>query len=271
MIILTAANTPVEKTFEVNKNFSFKSVIQQTAHNARRFGYKIVVFDLGWLGIGEPFYIEDDSFRARGYYTKLRNSYRSKSLFKPDIIRKCLEEHKDFTVYLDGDALLHDRIDEIVSDDYDIGVTLRRPSEIESEWHVENADIVRYVNAGVIFFNPTEATFKFINLWKETTEKVKNDQKALNQLVCPEKYPEVNSICPINGVRVKYFSGNQYNFYYFDESLSQKIKILHFKGPVRRFYPFDWKMRLYCATVIPLANWLKSLLKKHLRLTKRER
>lgn len=263
MIILTAANvSEKEEAKGANNKFSFRSIIRQNIARADDFGYKTVVYDLGNLGIGEPFCIEDETFKSKGYYTEIKGGYRSKSLFKPDVVKYCLERHKDFTVYLDGDALLYDRIDEVVSADYDIGVTLRRVTEIEDEWHKENMDIVKYVNAGVIFFNPTERTLRFIDIWKETTIEVKNDQMALNKLVCPEKYPDVNSIHTINGVRIKFFSGDQYNFYYFDESLSPNMKILHFKGPIRRFYPFDWKMRLYCMTIIPVINNIKAMAKK---------
>jgi len=132
---------------------------------------------------------------------------------------------------------------------------------LENEWHKKNVDIVKYVNAGVIFFNHTESTLTFVDKWRAKTHEVKNDQKALNLLVCPDVYPEVNSIHEMNGVRIKYFSGDQYNYYYFDESLSPSMKILHFKGPVRAYYPFDWRMRLYCSTIIPLRNGIKRYIK----------
>lgn len=263
MIILTAGNSNEgDHIGRMNDKFSFRSIIIGTMENASKYGYRTEVYDLGKLGIGEPYNIEDETFRTKGYFTEISGGYRSKSLFKPDIVKHCLEKHREFTVYLDGDALLCDRIDEVATNDYDIGVTLRRFSEIENEWHKENIDIVKYVNAGVIFFNPTEATSRFVDLWMKTTVEVKNDQKALNQLVCPDHYPETDSIHTLNGVRIKYFSGDQYNFYYFDESLSRNIKILHFKGPVRWFYPFDWKMKLYCSTIIPLTNRVKTIVKK---------
>lgn len=263
MVILTSANNNQgDQPGRFNPKFSFKSIITKTVENAHKFCYKTEVYDLGNLGIGEPFHINDENFTQKGYYTEIQNGYRSKSLFKPDIIRKCLQKHHEFTVYMDGDALLQDRIDEVATNDYDIGVTLRRVDEIENEWHKKNIDIVRFVNAGVLFFNPTKETFNFLDLWTEKIKEVHNDQMALNQLVCPEKYPELLSVHNINGVKIKFFSGNHYNFYYFDESLSPNMKILHFKGPVRMFYPFDWKMRLYCKIIIPLINKAKFLNKK---------
>lgn len=263
MIILTAASDRRDGSMsEVNRKFSFRRVIEHTVDNAARFGYKTVVYDLGGLGIGQPFQVEDETFKQKGYFVVLRDGYRSKSLFKPDLIKRCLDENREFTVYLDGDALLYDRIDEIMTDDYDIGVTLRKAEEISDEWHEKNADIVKYVNAGVVFLNPTKATTRFVDQWIKTTIEVKNDQMALNKLVCPEEMPPVNSIRVMNGVRIKYFPGVKYNYYYFEDSLPQDLKIVHFKGPMRNFFPLDWKVRLYCKTLVPLINMAKPYIKK---------
>jgi len=268
MIILTAANSDIAKDDfgRVYKNFSFRGVIQETIKKANECGYKPVVYDLGSLGIGKPFSqkIKDKTFATKGYYEKeVRKGYKSKSLFKPEIVKVCMEEHNDLTVYLDGDALLCDNIDNIVADDYDIGVTLRAPSELSGAWYEEHFDIVKYVNAGVIFFNPTPATKNFLDVWQTTTKEVSNDQKALNQLTCPDQYPEAYSIHTINDVRVKYFPCETYNYYYFNEKYEPGIKIMHFKGPVRNYYPFDWKKRFYCKNIMPILNKAK-LFAKHI-------
>ena len=253
MIILTAANADLAKDDfgNVYPNFSYRGVIQKTAEKAEQCGYKPIIYDLGTLGIGKPFYVANDSFSTKGYYeTEVQKGYKSKSLFKPEMVRHCLEEFNDFTVYLDGDAQLVDNIDEVLPHkSYDIGVTLRDPYEFESEWYKEHFDIVKYVNAGVIFFNPTSATKKFIDIWHKTTEEVGNDQMALNKLTSPGYYPEIGSTLEVNGVKIKYFPGTCYNYYYFKRKLCGNIKIMHFKGSVRNFYPFDWKKRLYCNMV----------------------
>ena len=267
MIILTAANADIAKDDfgRVYKNFSYRGVIQETIKKAKECGYKPVVYDLGSLGMGKQFHIKikDKTFATKGYYEKeVQKGYKSKSLFKPEIVKFCMKEHNDFTVYLDGDAQLCANIDTIVNDDYDIGVTLRDPYEFESQWYKDHIDIVRYVNAGVIFFNPTPATKIFLNVWQKMTEEAGNDQKALNKLTCPDQYPEVSSVHTINGVRIKYFSGKKYNYYYFKKGLEPNIKIYHFKGDVRHFYPFNWKKRLYCKAITPLLNKGKHLMKK---------
>ena len=123
--------------------------------------------------MGEPFHVADETFAQKGYYSvQVQKGYKSRSLFKPEVVKYCLSTHKDFTAYIDGDAQLIDNIDEVISDDYDIGVTLRKTSEFESEWHQHLFEIAKYVNAGVIFFNPTPATFKFIDEWRRRPVKL---------------------------------------------------------------------------------------------------
>ena len=114
MIILTGANTDTAKDDfgRVHKKFSFKGVINETVRQAEKFGYTPVVYDLGSLGMGIPFRVTDEVFAEKGYYAaETQKGYKSKSLFKPEMVRDCLSKHKDLTVYLDGDATLYDRID----------------------------------------------------------------------------------------------------------------------------------------------------------------
>jgi len=274
MIILTCSNVDIayEKYKEDKdtiryQNFSFRRVIEETVKKAEENGYKPVVYDLGTLGIGEKYQINDEFFAEKGYYeVKPMEGYRSRSLFKPEVVKYCLSKHRDFTVYLDGDAQLLDNIDEILTGDYDVGVTLRKPSELNEGWHQMHYEMYRYVNAGVIFFNPSAATERFVGAWEQRTHEVGNDQKALNQLTCPEEYPQPFSVHIIDGVMVKYFPCEQYNYYYFEEGWFPNIKIMHFKGLYRNFFPFDWKKRLYCRTIVPLKSLLSPVVKKVIRL-----
>ena len=267
MIILTGANSDYARTnagaIRDNIQFRFSAVIARTARNAAAFGYVPDVYDLGDLGMGRPFEVADSDFGNKGFYEKeVRSGYKSRSLFKPALVKKCIQEHDDLVVYIDGDAELRDRIDEIATDDYDVGVTVRDPIEMQGDWYEEYFDIVKYVNAGVIFFNPGAATSRFLDRWETLTEQVGNDQMALNKLTCADHRPEIGSIDVIDGVRIKYFPCLQYNFYYFEEKYPLGAKILNYKGIVRHFYPFDWKARLYCATVVPAKRAARAILRK---------
>lgn len=255
MIILTGANSDLARldsgAIDYETKFRFGSVIRKTTQKAEQFGYTAEVYDLGTLGIGKPFRVKESNFIEKGHYEReVIEGYKSKALFKPAMVKSCLEQHQELTVYVDGDAELLDCIDEVDSGDYDIGVTVRDKLELESEWHQTHFEIVKYVNAGVIFFNATPATARFLDEWERITQEVGNDQMALNKLTCRDHYPTVGSIETINGVRVKYFSCLKYNFYYFGEKNPSNVKIMHFKGVVRHFYPFDWKKRLYCTFLV---------------------
>lgn len=264
MIILTSATRknalpPPAGYSPGHWKISFQKIIMDTVREAERNHYTPIVYDLGELGFGEKFLIDDSVFLSTGFYQQeARNGYKTKALFKPEVIRHSLATRKDFTVYLDADAQLMGNIDEVATEDYDVGVTLRERFEIESDWHRKYFEIVKYINAGVILFNPTPATFRFVDRWFQTTQDVGNDQMALNQLICPDRYPEAFSIQSINGLRVKFFPCAQYNYYYFKEIWVPDIKIMHFKGNVRNFYPFDWKRRLGCRFIIPLIHRFRS-------------
>lgn len=245
MIIVTCANSDVAKNSKgqesIEINFRFTKVILATARNAKRFGYTTDIYDLGDLGIGTPYRVEDKSFSTTGHYEREPiKGYQSKSLFKPALMKACLAKHKQLTVYLDGDAELRRPIDEVRTDDYDVGVTLRDRCELDTDWYKSHKEIVRFLNAGVIFFNFSEATFEFIERWEKLTDEVGNDQMALNTLACPDDYPEPGSIRVIDGVRVKYFPCVEFNYYYFYEKLPLRAKIYHYKGDVRALYPFNW-------------------------------
>ena len=260
MIILTCANKEIMnyKYGPFPKEFSFKEVISETVKKANKFGYVPFVYDLGSLGIGEKYYIDDASFQNNGFYEKeVMNGYKSKSLFKPDIVKLCMAKYKDLVVYLDGDVQLVKRIDEVNTTDYDVGVSLRSPFELETEWHRKHIEIVRYINAGVILFRPTQTAAKFVDRWHNLTLEIGNDQMALNQLACPDTYPTENSVITIDGVRIKYFPCTQYNYYYFDEELPYKAKLFHFKGTVRHYYPFNFKKGIFCITMVLLKKILK--------------
>ena len=267
MIILTGANKDIAKDPDGNvyKKFSFRDVINNTIEQAKRYGYKVEVYDLGKLGMGKEFHVLDETFDKTGFYAaEPKKGYKSRSLFKPQMVLDCISNNNEFTVYLDGDATLNDNIDEIETNDYDIGVTVRKHSELDDEWWKEYKDVVGYVNAGVIFFNPSDSTIQFIKNWDRLTHEVGNDQLALNKLVCGSNAPVPYSIVNKNDVRIKYFPCEKYNYYYFDEEYNNEIRIYHFKGMVRNFFPFTWYKQLYCKYALPIKNVLRFFKRKYL-------
>ena len=178
--------------------------------SADKVGYKIEVFDLDELGIGE-----DD----------LTGVFKSCS-FKPNL----LKDIKEFTVWVDDDCIFMDRIDE-VEGDYDIGVTIRRESERNRDKH---SNYSGWLNAGVVFVNNTSAAKRFVKLWIDhiPETETKTDQEALSDLVRKG----------VDGVRIKQFKTDEYNWFYFPEE-PKVAKIIHLKTDVREKYA-----HLYCNT-----------------------
>jgi hypothetical protein len=167
---------------------------------------------------------------------------------------------------MDGDAQLCENINEIDTEDYDVGVTLRDRIEFQGEWYEKHYEIVKYLNAGVIFFRPSIATETFVERWRNMTNDLGNDQMALNKLACMDDYPSKFSVNKINEVRIKYFPCKKYNYYYFREGLIPDIKIMHFKADVRQFYPFNWKRRIICKLAPIIRNKNGPLLKYLLKI-----
>ena len=118
------------------------------------------------------------------------------------MVKNCLQMRREFTAYLDADAVLINKIDEVPGD-YDIGVTIRRPGE-----QCTNPDYMPFfgrINAGVIFFNCTPASIKFCNNWESKTQELQNDQRALNVLIGKKKDLVPGEVFEVDGLKVKCF------------------------------------------------------------------
>ncbi|HEY4056161.1 MAG TPA: putative nucleotide-diphospho-sugar transferase [Kofleriaceae bacterium] len=243
MIIVTAGDhrhgTDSSGSAETD-GVSFRDMIAASEAQAKKFGYRTMIYDLGGLGIGKPFSVDDETFRTHGYYRKVSSNYFSKALHKPDIVAACMAESDDFTVYLDGDAVLWKPIDDVVGD-YDIAVTVRHPRELKlmDKFIKQNPEAMGLINAGVIFFQPSDRVKRFLATWKERSMEGGSDQLALNQLLGPDSPAAVNTTQEKLGLRVKYLPTDTYNFYYFDygnRPLPDTVRVMHFKAGVRRFF-----------------------------------
>jgi hypothetical protein len=156
---------------------------------------------------------------------------------KPFCLLDCLERCQSRLVYLDGDAFLVSRIDDLLKEDFDVGVTLRRPDEIVNE-----RNRCQVLNAGVLFFNGTVArTEAFLNGWIQrmnSTYEYLAEQTALTRMIeeaCPgifESYYNRGVIeLQDKQASVLVLPCEQYNFNWIEEGIdSEKISIVHFKG-----------------------------------------
>lgn len=148
-------------------NKKFRKLIDQSVAHLEELGYDYTVYDLGGLGIGKEFIIEDD-FTIYPF---------PPCYFKPAVIAHKLTELEEgeYLVFLDADAHIHKNIDEIVELDYDIGLTERTTAGAKPE--------EGRVNAGVMFLRNCENTRNFVQEWRRKTHELKGDQHALNTLL----------------------------------------------------------------------------------------
>jgi len=191
---------------------TFKPFVMQTMAKAKALGYRVNVYDLGGLGFGEPLSTDPSDLKKDSFVP---------CTFKPLAIRRALLEWKEFRTYwpethlvwLDADAFLQTRIEEVFTDDYDVGVTERPAREIEM--YRENPKVGR-INSGVIFFRCSEELFPFLDEWESRAMKYNLEQQALNELVSE------------NSLRFKMFPCQTYNNYLFDGR--GEPKVVQYKG-----------------------------------------
>ena len=250
MKIIVAANRRMRK---------FASACIKSAH---KLGYSVIVYDLGGLGFGKPFTVDNDTFQKKGYYRHIIGNRYSVGEHKLAVIKDCLYSCNEFIIYLDADTVLIDKIDEMIGD-YDIGLTIRPQWEIEKvvKKTAPNSFIYEaYLNAGVMCFNPTKATYCFIENWEDKITELHNDQLAINSML-KEHFPlKSGQLIEMQGIKIRTFDTMIYNHYYFrwpkiykrysitenDIKVKwQNAKILHFKSPMRQeyfrmFHPFKF-------------------------------
>lgn len=211
-------NTSKKITFLVAGDSNFRRYTKTAKFSCERMGYDVLVYDLGGLGYGKKF------------QTTVSDHANRKIPGKPLILLDALDsiEPDDFLVWLDSDANVLGKIDEITESDYDIGVTFRKNS----------------INAGVVFVRHTETAKKFLKSWAEKVRK--SDQEALNSL-CPVFEEELNKVVMRHETKIKVFPCKVYNNFFFNKP-QDDAKIIHYKSSTsRHLYPFeislDWEFK----------------------------
>ena len=157
---------------------------------------------------------------------------------KPFCMLDCAKRIKGKLVFLDADALLLSSIDRILEEDFNIGVTLRRPNEICLKKNKCAA-----LNSGVIFFNSAESkTIYFLEKWIERmncTHELLIEQTALTRMIenfdrkVFESYGSTVLFRNDKGdfINVRVLPCDEYNYNWIEMGVDyDSVKIAHFKG-----------------------------------------
>ena len=205
-------------------NLRFKKMIQDSIKRIKQFGYEPVIYDIGGLDLGKKMDVNPiDLVRTNEGKTPIA------CRFKPLMIKDCLEntDANELVLYLDADAFLLQRVDELDINDYDIAVTVREEAK-----HYREHELMGALNAGVIVFRKTKATMNFINKWIDVTNTKYSDQSGLN--ACLYDYIDLDKLDQViekDGLKVKLLKAMVYNNYYSDTT---DAKIRHFKGNIKQ-------------------------------------
>jgi len=204
----------------------YRDIIQASQERTLRFGYEIIVYDLGGVGFGREYEVGREAFAGKPI---------AGCFHKPKVIKDCLHGlgKGGRLVYLDADAVLNAPINDVFGG-FDVAVTLRRRAWVGGG---PCPRFTGYVQAGVLFFVNSQRTRDFVDEWDEATVRYGSDQRALNEMIDPyTDWQNYNVTINVGGVRVRILHVDSYNFYHFEEGYSDKNKVLHFKAENRKYF-----------------------------------
>ncbi|MEX0909944.1 MAG: hypothetical protein WDZ75_01485 [Candidatus Paceibacterota bacterium] len=143
-------------------------------------------------------------------------------------------------IFIDADAFPISRMDELLDETFDIGLTVRRRDEFSYKYNA-----CEVINAGVMFFlGDNTKNQAFIEAWKEETDNTKeiiSIQTSLVRMLDKQKKEICNKVGEVSElyfqdtpIRVKILPCEIYNYNWIEEFDTErdrdKVKILHFKS-----------------------------------------
>lgn len=162
---------------------------------------------------------------------------------KPVCMLDCAKRIKENLIFLDGDAFIINRIDDVFKLDFDIGVTVRSEDELINS---KKLGIIGAINVGVLFFKmSSERLQNFLEEWIkkiESSRRIWVEQTTLTIMIEKENINIFDKqFCQgiINTTgetfKIQTFPCEIYNLYRLKDKFEKnKVKILHFKGRTAR-------------------------------------
>lgn len=174
-------------------NHRYKDIVETLIVSCNKVAVEWVCYDLGGLGFGKPFTVLSEKFQNEGEYEAIQKQQfgirKSRALFKPSVVKDAMSDYpNEQLIWLDSDCVVHKPIT-LEASQFDIGVAKRSEKEVaKTKMMIASgmgglAKYQGFHNAGFIVFNPTENARAFVDHWEALTEKVGNDQLALNVLL----------------------------------------------------------------------------------------
>ena len=178
--------------FITASNLRYYDLAKKCMDSLLTFGYEFTFYNLENCVEGINAIKETNvKFNTKGYYLS-NGIYLSKALFKPQVVKHALQNETDkLIVWIDADAQVLKPFE--IKEAFDVGVC-ERPKWDKSltVW----GDPRGKYNAGVIFFQNTPETVKFVDDWVSLTPELRGDQHALNKLVADKTRRTVVKIFP---------------------------------------------------------------------------
>lgn len=232
--------------FLMTANKRYISYLEVAERILKKYKYDgPLLYDMGGLGRGIKWEYEPD----------LRlPAVKNILLQKPRIMQQVQPTLSEPLVFMDADAFLNGRIDEILDFDWDVGVTYKG-----------SATGGGVVNSGVIFFRPTSKASDFLDRWVDFIDAHMDeylerfpmrrigDQIFLNKYIdqyVPRGVKKLNETKVVAGTKVRFFDAKIYNnpWIIFDSSIPNDVKIVHFcggAGTVRKKCSFLSKVKMW--------------------------
>jgi hypothetical protein len=160
----------------------YRQIVDAQARKCAEFGYGHLIYDLGGLGIGEPYAVEREDLEPT-----VNGDSLPPATFKAALVEKAFgaANHGELVCWLDADCIpLRDFVPEwnFPPDSWDAAVTLRPAPEVG----LSHNPALDYLNSGVVWIRNTEVGRAVAAGWRVLSEACATDQGALNQLVAPE-------------------------------------------------------------------------------------